>query len=581
MALRAPSFVRGMALGALPRTTELAYEGILTDFGGVVALDDAMFQKALDSHGDKSSAWLRLPVEHARFASDAAKRGFKIHHAEADHLVMYRWLREDAEDKVPPYASTQVGCAGFLVNENNELLVVKEWTTTKEGRRVPSAQWKLPGGLADRGESFLDCAARETFEETGVQCEPASLLGLWHRHSVRPWGLSDIYAVVRLEIKESNSQDFRLCPDEISDARWYPLSEFVEKEGHPLIDKLVAELYDANTGAGAPQAELLDVGVQFKGRERYATYLPTSSTSFAALDARRRITAIASDVDGTLLRPDSTMDPRNFDAIQRTPLHFFVATGKCRDGARKSLGLPDLNRGVFVNGLVVYDDQSNVIFERTLSSQAVDSVMKQVLELGDVSSEEEAAGKEIEFDVVAYCRDSLYSFGDCERPRVVELAERYQEPRPSRRRFDEDLLQINKLLVLGDPYAIASARPVFESALASVASVTQALPSMLEILPLGASKRLGVQAYCGHFGIDERTQLLAVGDGENDVDMLKHAAVGVAVGNAVPDLKQVADLIVEPNDQAGAARAIDIAHAFAVAPPLLKTLSAPGGGDER
>ena len=132
------------------------------------------------------SGWVALPLALARFAEAAASVGFELHHAEGDSMVLYKWFGA-GEDKVPPYGNTQVGCAGFVVNEKNEILVVKEWQSANDGAdRVPSPNWKLPGGLADRGESFFECAARETLEETGVACRAVSVLGMWHRHGVQP-----------------------------------------------------------------------------------------------------------------------------------------------------------------------------------------------------------------------------------------------------------------------------------------------------------------------------------------------------------------------------------------------------------
>ena len=51
-------------------------------------------------------------------------------------------------------------------------------------------------------------------------------------------------------------------------------------------------------------------------------------------------------------------------------------------------------------------------------------------------------------------------------------------------------------------------------------------------------------------------EVLAVGDGDNDLEMVSLAGVGVAVGNATPSLKERADHIVGTNDENGAAEAI-------------------------
>lgn len=62
----------------------------------------------------------------------------------------------------------------------------------------------------------------------------------------------------------------------------------------------------------------------------------------------------------------------------------------------------------------------------------------------------------------------------------------------------------------------------------------------LMILPRGVNKAVGLDAAAKYVGVDLR-EVAAAGDGENDVDMLRVAGLGVAVANAVPDLKAHAD----------------------------------------
>ena len=61
------------------------------------------------------------------------------------------WLQPELEDKVPPYATHQVGAAGFVLDGQGRLLVVQELRDGPAGARLPSGTWKLPGGLVDRG----------------------------------------------------------------------------------------------------------------------------------------------------------------------------------------------------------------------------------------------------------------------------------------------------------------------------------------------------------------------------------------------------------------------------------------------
>ena len=239
----------------------------------------------------RQSAMLRLPIELAGIASVAAKHGFEFHHAEGQHCVLKCWLPTERTDKVPPYATHQVGVAGFVLNAQGQLLVVKEWRDTPSGGREGSPNWKLPGGLLDRGESFEEGAAREVLEETGVDSHFHSILAFWHRHGLT-WGKSDLYYVARMEAR---SEEIVIQEDEISACRWMDLDEFVQTQDHPLILAVCKNVYglgkrgeqgggagdNAAGSTGGPQpllplAEMVMEGVSWPGREPYPTYFSTS-----------------------------------------------------------------------------------------------------------------------------------------------------------------------------------------------------------------------------------------------------------------------------------------------------------------
>ena len=50
---------------------------------------------------------------------------------------------------------------------------------------------------------------------------------------------------------------------------------------------------------------------------------------------------------------------------------------------------------------------------------------------------------------------------------------------------------------------------------------------------------------------------MAIGDHPNDLDMVQYAGIGVAMGNAVDELKKIADYITSTNNEDGAAKAIE------------------------
>jgi Cof subfamily protein (haloacid dehalogenase superfamily) len=77
----------------------------------------------------------------------------------------------------------------------------------------------------------------------------------------------------------------------------------------------------------------------------------------------------------------------------------------------------------------------------------------------------------------------------------------------------------------------------------------------LEVNSIGVSKGKSVEILASYLGV-EREDILCIGDNENDIFMIQYAGIGVAMGNAVPKLKEVSDYITDTNYNDGVAKAI-------------------------
>jgi hydroxymethylpyrimidine pyrophosphatase-like HAD family hydrolase len=86
--------------------------------------------------------------------------------------------------------------------------------------------------------------------------------------------------------------------------------------------------------------------------------------------------------------------------------------------------------------------------------------------------------------------------------------------------------------------------------------VTRSLPHFCEILHPEGGKHRALAWLCGRLGIEEH-ETIAFGDGYNDVDMLRWAGLGVAVGDAVAEALQAADRIAPPMEEDGAAQVLE------------------------
>merc|ERR1712079_311733 len=117
-------------------------------------------------------------------------------------------------------------------NSKNEVLMIQERINAEAKFQ---GLWKLPGGLADPGEDLAVAGCREVQEETGVPSEFVGVVSFRHSHGVR-FGQGDIYFAIRLR---SLSDDIKIDPEEIGDARWMSLDN---------IAKLVPTEKKANMG---------------------------------------------------------------------------------------------------------------------------------------------------------------------------------------------------------------------------------------------------------------------------------------------------------------------------------------------
>lgn len=87
-------------------------------------------------------------------------------------------------------------------------------------------------------------------------------------------------------------------------------------------------------------------------------------------------------------------------------------------------------------------------------------------------------------------------------------------------------------------------------------TITYSEETSIEIMPNGVSKASGLKALCRFLEIDIE-QTIAVGDSDNDREILKTAGLSVAMGNALQEIKQISDVIVRDNDHNGCVEAIE------------------------
>ena len=315
---------------------------------------------------------------------------------------------------------------------------------------------------------------------------------------------------------------------------------------------------EAEVMAAAEQEVLKALGWKVTGLTRRASGESTSDSSSTTLTTQRSV--LVTDLDGTLLNENSVITPRVADALRRamaSGVEVVVATGKARPAAIKAAATQGLDGiivgkntpGVFLQGLEVYGRGGALVYEAKMPE---DVTRDAFMMMDDVVHDGLA--------LTAFCGDNCATLA----PSVLldELHHTYHEPAIEIAGSVDEILSNNtvrKLLLMGpSKESIDGVRSIWEAAFRGRAEVTQAVADMLEILPLGNDKSKGVRAVLKSMDVNPMTDVVAIGDGENDAEMLRFVGCGVAMANATEKTKSGAAHVLDAsNTQDGVAEAID------------------------
>ena len=115
--------------------------------------------------------------------------------------------------------------------------------------------------------------------------------------------------------------------------------------------------------------------------------------------------------------------------------------------------------------------------------------------------------------------------------------------------------EVNKICITYHPEVIAKVEQQARKDLGNDYWLGLTSPKWLEVMMKNISKGYSLQQLMQKFAIEPK-EVIAFGDGENDITMLRTAGIGVAMGNAEPSVKAAADYVTVTNNEAGVAAAI-------------------------
>jgi Cof subfamily protein (haloacid dehalogenase superfamily) len=112
-----------------------------------------------------------------------------------------------------------------------------------------------------------------------------------------------------------------------------------------------------------------------------------------------------------------------------------------------------------------------------------------------------------------------------------------------------------KLFVRGEQTALSKARGALDRHLGGAIRISSSAADNIEILPIAISKASGLERL-GHMLNVSAEEMIAIGDHYNDLEMIRFAGLGVAMGNAPADLREQADYVTKTNDDDGVGHVI-------------------------
>lgn len=267
------------------------------------------------------------------------------------------------------------------------------------------------------------------------------------------------------------------------------------------------------------------------------------------------IKLIALDLDGTLLPENQQVPPATvayLKQLNQEGIHIILASGRCYAAAneiQKSLGI-DGAPMILHNGAIVYmKDEPTAVLD-TVSAETTEGLYRICRDNGWHIGFVFGSGEKI------YCNS--------DDPFMLHVMRTYNRCEPCIaqtyypiRRYCQETEPPNKIFLTSENrahgYEIAAK---LEEAFDGEILVHVAGERFIDVTPSQISKGKGLEILLARLGLTA-DEVLAIGDGENDISMLRIAGTPVAMENAMDSVKQYATYITAGNEQEGVRLAIE------------------------
>ena len=254
---------------------------------------------------------------------------------------------------------------------------------------------------------------------------------------------------------------------------------------------------------------------------------------------------VAVDVDGTLLDSKSNLRTETMKAIQETiaaGVIFTICTGRPIQGVEPlidKLGL-DLPFIAYNGAMIAMGKSGKILYAQTMQGEDVKTVYE--------------IGKKLKTTIVIWANNKLYvqPFSP-EAAAYANMSRTKPEPITD---LEALLAQgVTKVLFYDKVETIRHYEKLVAPDVPPTVNYCTSQPFLLEFFDQKVSKANALARLGAYYGFT-REEIIAIGDGFNDLSMIKYAGLGIAMANAEDAIKQQADYVTLSNDENGVAHAI-------------------------
>jgi hypothetical protein len=254
------------------------------------------------------------------------------------------------------------------------------------------------------------------------------------------------------------------------------------------------------------------------------------------------IKALFLDIDGTLVSFEThTIAPSTIDALNRVKsrgVRIFIATGRPLAIINNLQPIEHLIDGyITANGAYCFTGNEEVLCKPIPRMD-----VERVIQLSD----------ELNFSCIVVSKTEIMVHNADELFdsifRKMLNVNNINDNVPVSHFIGQTILQLTPLIT---PEQEASIMPLLPDCMS-----TRWYPAFTDITLTGIDKAAGIDAFVAREGIT-LAETMAIGDGGNDIAMLQHAGIGVAMGNASDEVKAVADYVTTSVDNDGIRMAFD------------------------